>query len=176
MTAHCMQTHTGLMVDLCRIAEEDIRIEDIAHALSQIIRFTGHANRPYTVAQHSMLVADLCPEEHRMWGLMHDAAEAYVGDVATPLKSLLPDYQQIEERIQKIVAGRFGLCWPIPDSVKQADREALMIEKADLFNKRLPWPGEFPPSSRREIKNVLNPESAKWLFIEMYKELSGAAS
>lgn len=176
MTAHCMQTNSGLMVDLSRISEEDVRLEDVAHALSQIIRFTGHANRPYTVAQHSMLVADLCPEEHRLWGLLHDAAEAYVGDVSTPLKSMLPDYREIEERVQRIIAGRFGLCWPIPQPVKDADREALMIERADLFDKHLPWPGEFPPSSFRTIKNVLNPESAKWLFIEMYKELSGAKS
>ena len=173
MNAHCMQTHSGRMVDLAAITEEDVHLEDIAHALSHIVRFTGHANRPYTVAQHSMLVADLCPDEHRLWGLMHDACEAYVGDVSTPLKAMLPDYREVEERVQKMVAARFNLPWPIPDVVKEADREALMIEKMDLFDKALPWPGDFPPRSKRQVKNVLNPESAKWLFVEMYKELAG---
>lgn len=176
MSPHSLQTHSGLMVDLCNMSEDDIRLDDVAHSLSQIIRFTGHANRPYTVAQHSMLVADLCPEEHRVWGLLHDAAEAYVGDVATPLKSLLPDYREIEERVQKLIAGRFGLCWPIPEAVKEADKEALMVEKMDLFDKWIPWPGDVFPSTTRTIKNVLNSESAEWLFKEMYSELSRGRS
>lgn len=171
MSPHCMQTNSGRLVDLASLSEEDIDIEDIAHALAHIVRFTGHANKPYSVAQHCMLVADLCPPEHRLWGLLHDASEAYLGDVSTPLKSLLPDYREIEERTQKIVAGRFDLPWPMPPEVKDADREALMIEKTDLFDKFLPWPGDFPPRSSRAIKHVLNPESAKWLFVEMFREM-----
>lgn len=174
MNSHCMQTHTGRIVDLSSFSEEDIDIADIAHALAHIVRFTGHANRPYTVAQHSMLVADLCPEGDRLWGLLHDASEAYLGDVSTPLKTLLPEYREIEGRVQRMIAGRFGLPWPIPGSVKDADRDALMIEKTDLFDKCLPWPNEHPPKSNRHIKNVLNAESAKWLFVEMFRELSDA--
>ena len=172
MNAHCMQTHSGRVVDLSKLSEDDIDIKDIAHALAHLVRFTGHANRPYSVAQHSMLVADLCPDEHRLWGLMHDASEAYLGDVSTPLKSLLPDYREIEERTQKIIAGRFGLCWPMPSDVKIADREALMIEKMDLFDKAIPWPGDFPPRHNKQVRSVLNAESAKWLFVEMFKELA----
>lgn len=176
MNEHCMQTHSGRIVDLSRFSEEDLCIEDIAHSLAHLVRFTGHIDQPYSVAQHSMLVSDLCPDEHRMWGLLHDASEAYLGDVSTPLKSLLPQYQEVEGKVQRAIAARFELPWPIPDEVKEADRQALMIEKMDLFSKCLPWPTDVPIISNRQIRNVLNPESSKWLFLEMFKEYARGKS
>lgn len=155
MNIHCMQTHTGKVVDLSRFAEEDICIEDIAHALSQIIRFTGHAKAPYSVAQHSLLVAEIAPPEHRLWALLHDASEAYLGDVASPLKTLLPQYRELEDQFQKVIAGRFGLPYPIPAAVKHADRVALMVEKRDLLLVQHEWPGEFAPESPLHIVNIL---------------------
>lgn len=155
MNVHCMQTHTGRVVDLSRFSEEDICVEDIAHALSQIIRFTGHAKVPYSVAQHSLLVAEIAPPEHRLWALLHDASEAYLGDVASPLKTLLPQYRELEEKFQKVIAGRFGLPWPIPEEVKHADRVALMTEKRDLLLVQHEWPGGFDPEVPLRIANVL---------------------
>lgn len=171
MNAHCMQTYSGRIVDLSGFSEDDIHIEDIAHALSQIVRFTGHITKPYTVAQHSVLVSRLCPGEHALWGLLHDASEAYLGDVSTPLKSLLPEYREIEGRVQREIAGRFGLPWPIPTEVKEADRQALMMEKRGLFASQVPWPGEFEtdPSS---VTEVLDPLCAKWVFLSRLEELS----
>ena len=170
MNTHCMQTHTGRVVDLTRFCEDDIVVDDIAHALSQIIRFTGHARAPYTVAQHSLIVAELVPPEHRLWALVHDASEAYLGDVSSPLKSLLPDYREIEERFQKIIAGRFGLPWPIPPEVKHADRVALMAEKRDLLLARHEWPGEFDPGDQLSIVTILQPWDAEVALRDAIKE------
>lgn len=155
MNIHCMQTHSGKVVDLTRFSEEDVCVEDIAHALSQIIRFTGHARAPYTVAQHSLLVAELVPPQHRLWALLHDASEAYLGDVASPLKSLLPQYQELEEGFQRIIAGRFDLPWPMPREVKDADRAALMMEKRDLLLVHHDWPGQTEPDPNLRIAEVL---------------------
>lgn len=171
MNVHCMQTYSGKVVDLSRFSEDDIHIEDIAHALSQIVRFTGHITKPYTVAQHSVLVSTLCPKEHALWGLLHDASEAYLGDVSTPLKSLLPQYREIEGRVQREIAGRFGLCWPMPPEVKEADRAALIAEKRALFSHQVPWPGESDPGERAVVRGVLDPFAAKCVFQTMLEEL-----
>lgn len=172
MNSHCMQTHTGRVVDLTRFSEDDIVIEDIAHALSQIIRFTGHAKAPYTVAQHSLIVAELVPPEHRLWALVHDASEAYLGDVSSPLKSLLPDYREIEDRFQRIIAGRFGLPWPIPEAVKHADRVALMVEKRDLLLTQHDWPGQFEPDTAFVIEQIMQPWDAEVALRDAIREAS----
>ena len=173
MNVHCMQTHSGKIVDLSRFSEEDICEEDICHALAHIVRFTGHIKASYSVAQHSLMVSDLCPDEYRLWGLLHDASEAYLGDVSTPLKSLLPEYAEIEGRVQRIIAGRFGLPWPIPKEVKVADREALMVEKRDLFDVHREWIGEFLPGKDMSVKVVMSPSLAKFVFQERLSQLTG---
>jgi hypothetical protein len=85
MNATTMQTYTGKLIDLANFSEEDVRLPDISHALSLISRFTGHSKCPYSVAQHSVMVSRLTLPENALWGLLHDASEAYLGDVATPL-------------------------------------------------------------------------------------------
>lgn len=173
MNIHCMQTHTGRIVDLSRICEDDIDWDDINHALAHINRFTGHSVIAYSVAQHSLMVSDLCPEEHRLWGLLHDASEAYLGDVSTPLKSLLPDYAEIEGRVQRMIAGRFGLPWPIPKEVKVADREALMVEKRDLFSVQRDWVGQTEAPSNLTVGAVMSPSLVKFVMNERFNQLKG---
>jgi hypothetical protein len=90
----------------------------------------------------------MLPEKLALWGLLHDASEAYLGDVATPLKLLLPCYREIEEVVQQAVARAFGLRWPVPDEVKRADRDALAAEKAALFTVQHDWGlGECRPAN-----------------------------
>ena len=99
-----MVTFTGLDFDPGSPAAHMLGLYDIAHALSQTCRFAGHTQEFYSVAQHSGLVAACLPAGLKKWGMLHDAAEAYLGDVPSPAKCLLPDYREMEARILRVVA------------------------------------------------------------------------
>ncbi len=119
-----MLTYTGKTFDF---DDPKVDIEDIAYSLSQICRFGGHCRPFYSVAEHCIAMSYLC--KHKRWGLMHDAAEAYTGDIITPLKSKLKEIRTIEDRILLEVASTFGLEWPIPLEVKEKDQTMYRMEK-----------------------------------------------
>lgn len=121
-------THSGLIVDLQNPDPETIIIQDIAYALSNINRYTGHSRPRISVAYHSILVCENLPQELKLEGLLHDAAEAYLGDVSSPLKSLLPEYQNLESRFQTVIAEKFKLVYPFPKEVIDMDRIMLSEE------------------------------------------------
>jgi hypothetical protein len=135
-----------------------------------INRFTGHTTVPYTVAQHSVVVSKLVPPEDSMWGLLHDASEAYLGDIATPLKSFLPDYMQLERHVQRTIAKKFGLKWPMPESVKVADRRALIHEKTKLLSVQHDWGITAEPICASIV--LMDWRQAEELFANRYKELA----
>lgn len=112
---------------------DDVDIEDIAHGLAYQCRFNGQTNAFYSVAQHSLIVASLVPEELRFAALLHDAAEAYLGDMVKPLKVLLPAFSEIEDNVSRIIGERFGADLNHNPIVKQADLIALATEKRDLM-------------------------------------------
>lgn len=132
---------SGRYFDLTDPDPELVSIDDIAPALARLCRFTGHGAF-YSVAEHSVRVSYLVPPQLALWGLMHDAAEAYLGDVSAPLKSLLPDYRAIEDRIEPVVFGAFGLTGPIPAEVKEADMLSLTIEKRHVLGSAEDLPGD----------------------------------
>lgn len=119
--------------DLRNPRAQDVDPHEIAHSLGNLCRFTGHTFTHYSVAQHCLLVADLVPAEHRLAGLLHDAHEAYIGDISTPFKELLPGFREVEAPIWAAVADYFGIDRQLPPEVKHADRVALATEKRDLL-------------------------------------------
>jgi 5'-deoxynucleotidase YfbR-like HD superfamily hydrolase len=131
-----MQTYTGRRFWLCDPRVEDVSIIDIAHHLSLTCRFGGASSTFYSVAQHSVFVSDLCEPADAKWGLLHDAAEAYVGDLVRPLKRApgMKIYSDIEDRILAVIFARYNISAPFPPSVKRADRIALFSEAAVLLN------------------------------------------
>lgn len=153
------RTFTGRMVDPLHLAADDVDPADLAHSLAQQARFNGHLPawmlpadddpshwpRIYSVAAHSLAVSEMLwnatgDRMLRTWGLLHDAAEAYLGDVVRPLKpwcSILDpntgdliDVAEVERRILFQVSRRFSLSWPVPEIVAEADRLALACEVA----------------------------------------------
>lgn len=135
-------TGSGITIDLRNPTPEMIRLEDIAHALAKICRFCGHVKKLYTVAQHSCLVASLVPPPLMQEALLHDAAEAYLGDVIKPLKVLLgKTYSDLERRFEAVIVEKFGL-YHDPASkeiIKKYDLIALELEyEAFLKGNRFP--------------------------------------
>ena len=121
--------HSGRYLNLLEPSGK-INIRDISHALSNICRFGGHVREFYSVAQHSVYVSRITES---LEGLLHDAAEAFIGDVSSPLKQLLPEYKAIERRLEQFIFEQFGLTYPMPDVVKQADLIRLATEEDQLM-------------------------------------------
>ena len=127
-------TYTGRKLSLINPQPDDIYVEDIAHHLSLICRFNGACHVHYSVAQHSILVANCVSKENELWGLLHDAAEAYIGDLVKPAKHLygMFSYRIIENAILECVAEKFNLPKAIPTEVIYADNAALFTEARAL--------------------------------------------
>lgn len=126
-------TMTGQRFDLYEPDPDRIDPRDISHALGNLCRFNGHTREFYSVAQHSCIVADLVPEEHKLAALLHDATEAYVGDMVRPLKEWMHAYQDVENWVWERVCTRFGLAVELPSEVRLADLIALATERRDLM-------------------------------------------
>lgn len=127
-----MQTFTGKRFDLAEPLAALVDVRDIAHGLARCCRYAGQCNTFYSVAQHSVLVSRQVAPEHALAGLLHDAAEAYVGDLVSPLRRLpeLEGYNAVHDRVLRAVFVRFGVGWPLHASVKEADVRLLATEAA----------------------------------------------
>jgi uncharacterized protein len=135
-------TRGGRAVDLLSPDPASIHLEDIAHALSHLCRFTGHTERFYSVAEHSVLMSYMVPPSLAVAALMHDAAEAYLGDVSAPLKSLLPKYRFLEARMEAAIHTRLEL----PELgveeraiIRDADLRMLKAEQKQAMGRSDTW-------------------------------------
>lgn len=148
-------------------------IHDVAHALANICRFTGHCRRFYSVAEHSVHVSRIVPAADALGGLLHDAPEAFVGDVAKPLKQLLPEYREIEARVEAAVFARFGLTGALPEAVKLADRAMLATEQAQAMRNGDAWCGTGGADAAPVTLQFWPPDLAREVFLRRFEELTG---
>lgn len=139
MNRDYIETQSGRKVWLPDCDPDCIDIHDIAHALSIVPRFSGHLREHYSVAEHSIHVASLVSIHHKFQALMHDATEAYLCDMPTPFKALMPEYQALEEDIWKAVCNKFGIDKELHHEVKLADKVMLMTERDCLKDNFEKW-------------------------------------
>lgn len=149
-------------------------LEEIAHALSMKCRFGGHCTHFYSVAEHSVLVSQQCQQEHRKWGLLHDAVETYIPDTPKPMKRhrALEGLVSIEHKLMQQVSETWNL-GPLPQQVKDIDYRILADERNELMRADLNELDDGWPSSKPlgvEIK-CLSPLWAKAAFLTQAYEL-----
>lgn len=171
-----MQTVSGRQIRIFDPFHEsnEFVIEDIAHHLSLVCRFTGAVRVHYSVAQHSVLVSQLVPPEFALEGLLHDASEAYLNDIASPVKAGLPDYKATEVAMEKALATKFGLYWPKSPEVKRADGIAVATEARDLM-RNAPTLWRLPEKPLRGVTiEPWTPERAELEFLARFREVSAA--
>ena len=175
-------TYTGKKFYHLDPKPEMVCIEDIAHALSQTCRWTGHTRFHYSVAQHSVYASLICPPEFALDCLMHDASEAYLGDMNRPLKHFTaagPAYREIEEKVEEVIFKKFGVRFPLPEVVKEADTQMLYAEKSQLMNVTEATKYEARKWNRDETEANIRvekwtPRRAEKMFLRRFKELIGA--
>lgn len=173
-----LMTYTGKLVDVANMRQGDIAIEDIAHALACTNRFGGHLREPVSVAQHSVVVSYLAAQ-HPLQGLLHDASEAYLGDVVGPLKNspMLEKFVKLDARVQLMIYAKFKCPLQVTPDVIQADQLALRIEAWKGYQK--PFRCEPPTAAEeREVRQhfsswfVWNWREAEEQFLKRFKELT----
>jgi len=169
-----MQTASGKQFWPIDPRPEEIDIQDIAHALSMMCRYGGHCQRFYSVAEHSYIVSLHVPKEYALWGLLHDASEAYLADIVKPAKPYIAGYKEAEARVMSAVCQRFGLHPVEPDEVKWADGAILVDEmKALLRPPPVPWDLPVPQGLGAWI-NCWTPMTAKTAFLRRFNDLMEA--
>jgi len=140
-----MTTWTGLHIDPFTMTPDEVVIDDIAHALARQCRYNGHCAGFLSVARHSIWVSDHLEAEGFMGGvlllgLLHDAAEAYIGDVIRPLKhnpAFGTIYADLETHVDSCIAEHFGLPFPHPPWIKEAD--AFVLTKKEFGGPEWRW-------------------------------------
>lgn len=139
MTDTRIMLASGALFDILDPEGSDFTLGDVAHGLGRVCRFAGQTNRFYSVAEHCFHVARLVPVEHARAALLHDASEAFIGDVTRPLKALLPDYRAIEARVEEAIAARFlspaerALGGLKASPIKGADLAMCLVEARELM-------------------------------------------
>lgn len=156
-----MPTARGAVFPLLGPAAADVDFRAVAEGLAKACRFAGQLAAFYSVAQHSVVVADMLPPEARPYGLLHDAHEAFVGDIPTPVEEALrrlgagDAVGRLKAGLDAAIFPAAGLAWPLPANiaymVRCADLTALATERRDLLAAGPAWGRDLPPPLARVI-------------------------
>ena len=163
-------TASGRELDFLNPDKSNIVLNDILIGLHKTSRFAGqYEGDLYTVLEHSVLVYDILKlrqqEEYLLEGLLHDAHEAYTGDVPTPLKRLCADFENIEQRLDKVIRMKYHLPPQMSQAVKEADRTALYIESQKIKRCNSPVWEKYKTADVDEIRKALPKEGTPlWDF------------
>ena len=153
---------------------EDVNIFDIAHALSRVCRYGGHTREHYSVAEHSVRCSLIVAPSNALCALLHDATEAYIGDMVRPLKVNMPQYREVEDHVWRAVASKFGLPEAMPAEVKKADQILLRTEQRDLMPP-CPFDGQlYGDEETARLVEVIQPWTANFAraqFMHRFEEL-----
>lgn len=165
---------SGAWFDFCAPASSAFTIDDVAHGLGNICRYSGQCTRFYSVAEHSLLVSETAIG-FEFEALLHDAAEAFLGDITRPLKQMLPDYKRIEIEVERAILDRFGVSWPLPPQIKRADLRVLAAEQKQIMPEGTDgWVrGQKVEPAPVRVRH-LPPEEAKKAFLARYEALRPA--
>ena len=167
-----LQTHSGRQFWPLDPRPDDVDIHDIAHALSMLCRFGGHCDKFYSVAEHSIHVSNYSRDD-ALWGLLHDASEAYLVDIPRPLKRMMPNYREIEEGVQQAICRAFDLPKAMPARVEFVDRAILMDERLQIMSgSTQAWSTDIEPLG--VSIGGYQPSTAKILFLETFHRLMRA--
>ncbi|WP_375263593.1 hypothetical protein [Palleronia sp.] len=160
---------SGKLFDFLDPHGSDFRSEDIAHGLAHVCRYAGQCRSFYSVAEHSLLVADTV-DEFAYEALLHDASEAFIGDVTRPFKQLLPEYRQIEAAVEDAIIQRFGMDRNFKDTVKRTDLRVLAAEQAQVMAPGCAdWALEAGVVPAPVEVQHLSPAAAKEAFLSQYE-------
>jgi len=167
-SANFMTTISGKRINYENPTVEMFDITDIAHSLSNLCRFGGHINRFYSVAQHSVMVSNLVPHHLALAALLHDASEAYLSDIVRPAKRLLPEYKELELKIQNVLEERFAVTFD-HEEIHIADNKALYAEASYFYDDISDW--GLDGFEHDCIIKPLSAEHARLMFLCRFSEL-----
>lgn len=168
-----MQTYTGRKFYPYDPRPEDIDILDIAHALAMTCRFGGHSKHHYSVAQHSVLVAEQASPANALRALMHDAPEAYIGDLVRPLKhdARMATFMDAEEIVELAICNKFDLPFPIVNREIKALDDRILLDERDQVMTVSDHDWNLPDITPLGVEiEVWSPETARWKFLQAFEE------
>jgi 5'-deoxynucleotidase YfbR-like HD superfamily hydrolase len=182
---------SGRRLDILNPSPLDIEIEDIAHGLARVARWNGQTIglRPFNVAQHSVIVLDMCCQMKPGWktewqlaALLHDAPEYVIGDMISPFKAALgARYKEVEHGLQRAIHLRFGLPAELPAQVerhiKRADRACAFFEATQIAGFETPEATKLFPVPRGVEAlsiEILSTEDSQALYLERFEKLEAA--
>lgn len=171
-----IDTFSGKFFHIFDPREDEINMVDIAHALSNICRYTGQCEPFYSVAEHSCRVSDILPDDLKLAGLLHDAAEAYIGDINGAYKHRLSLMVEADEKISAAIMRKFGVKEYDHKAIKNADMVLRATERRDLMingHNNL-WKSLEGYEPLSEKISPVSPESAERLFLRLVYRLTGA--